>query len=171
MHLTWYVQFAYPFSDGTIADALAALKISADFEYSKPQNDTELAFVHRKIADGDIYWGSQRKARAEDVDDTLRLSGKAPELWHADTGVAEPVAYRIAEGRTTVPQHLEPNDAVFVVFRKAAAATSRTVPKPSQTKLTAVDGPWDVAFQPDRGAPPKITLPALASWHETPTPA
>jgi hypothetical protein len=29
-----------------------------------------------------------------------------------------------------------------------------------------VDGPWDIAFQPDRGAPTRITLPALASWHE-----
>ena len=54
-----------------------------------------------------------------------------------------------------------PNDAVFVVFRKAAAAPSRTVPAPVETALATVEGAWDVAFQPDRGAPAKITLAQL----------
>jgi hypothetical protein len=32
--------------------------------------------------------------------------------------------------------------------------------------LTNVSGAWDVAFQPNRGAPPRVNLPALASLHE-----
>ena len=80
---------------GSIADALASLKVAADFEYTKPQADTELAFVHRKLADGDVYWVSHRNARAEDVEATFRVQGKAPELWHADTGAIEPASYRI----------------------------------------------------------------------------
>ena len=43
------------FGSGTIADAMTALKVTADFEHSKPQADTELAFVHRKLADRDVY--------------------------------------------------------------------------------------------------------------------
>jgi hypothetical protein len=151
---------------GTIADALGSLKVDADFEYTKPQADTELAFVHRRLTDGDVYWVSQRKARAEDVEVTFRMTGKAPELWHADFGTVEPASYRTADGHTTVPLHLDPNDAVFVVFRKTAPATSRTAPKAIDTKLASVDGSWEVAFQPNRGAPAKITLPTLASWHE-----
>ena len=153
------------FGTATIGDALASLMVTADFEHSKPQADTELAFVHRKLADGDAYWVSHRNARTEDVEATFRVAGKAPELWHPDTGAIEPASYRIAEGRTIVPMHLDPNDAVFVVFRNAAAATSRNLPKASETTLLAVDGPWDVTFQPNRGAPPKVTLPALVSWH------
>jgi hypothetical protein len=65
-----------------------------------------------------------------------------------------------------VPLTLQPNDAVFVVFRKAAATPARTIPKSVETQLSTVEGSWDVAFQPDRGAPVRITLPALASWHE-----
>jgi hypothetical protein len=152
---------------GTIGDALTSLKVAADLDYTKPQADTELAFVHRKLTDGDVYWVSQRKARTEDVEVTFRMTGKAPELWHADSGMVEPASYRSADGRTTVPLHLDPNDAVIVVFRKAATATSRTVAKPVDTKLTSVDGAWDVAFQANRGAPAKATLPALASWHES----
>jgi len=151
---------------GSIADALASLKVAADFEYTKPQADTELAFVHRKLADGDLYWVSHRNARAEDVEATFRVQGKAPELWHAETGGVEAASYRTAEGRTIVSLTLQPNDAVFVVFRKAATAPSRTIAKPVETKLGLVEGSWDVAFQPNRGAPTKVTLPALASWHE-----
>ena len=150
---------------GSIADAMASLKAAADFEYTKPQADTELAFVHRKLADGDMYWVSHRNDRVDEVEASFRVQGKAPELWHADTGAVEPAPYRTAAGRTIVPLTLQPNDAVFVVFRKATKAPSRTIAKPVETALASVEGPWDVAFQPNRGAPAKVTLPALASWH------
>jgi hypothetical protein len=80
--------------------------------------------------------------------------------------VAEPAAYRIANGRTTVPLRLEPNDAVFVVFRRASAATSRTLPLQAETRLGTVQGSWDVTFQPNRGAPAQISLDALNSWSD-----
>ena len=91
--------------------------------------------MHRKLADGDVYWVSHRNARAEEVEATFRVQGKAPELWHADTGRVEPASYRTADGRTTVSLALEPNDAVFVVFRKAATAPSRTIARPVETVL------------------------------------
>lgn len=158
------------FGNGTIADVMAALKIPADFDYSKPQADTELAFVHRKLADGDVYWVSHRNARVDDVEATFRITGKAPEIWHADTGMIEPASYRIADGKTAVPLHLESNDAVFVVFRQAATVPSRTLPTAVEMKISTVGGAWEVAFQPNRGAPAKVTLPALASWHENSDP-
>jgi hypothetical protein len=102
------------------------------------------------------------------VEATFRVTGKAPELWHADTGKTERVSYTMANGRTTVPLHLEPWGTVFVVFRKAAAETSLTLPKVTETQLATVDGSWQVSFQPDRGAPLSITLDTLASWSENP---
>ncbi len=154
------------FASGTIADALAAINVDPDFEYTKPQQDTELLFVHRKLADGDAYWVNNRKARVENLDASFRIAGKAPELWHPDTGVQEPAAYRTAGGRTTVPLRLEPNDAVFVVFRKTSSTPSRTLPKIVETALGPVAGAWEVALQPNRGAPAKATLNSLASWSE-----
>jgi hypothetical protein len=105
--------------------------------------------------------------RVETLEATFRVTGKAPELWHADTGATEPASYTTAGGRTTVSLNLEPNDAVFVVFRKAAAAPSRTVSKPVESMLTTVAGPWEVAFQANRGAPEKIGLNELSSWSES----
>ena len=34
-----------------------------------------------------------------------------------ETGKKSAVSYAIADGKTTIPLTLEPNDAVFVVFR------------------------------------------------------
>jgi len=150
----------------TIAEVLTTLQMTPDFEYGKPRRDTNLMFVHRRLADGDLYWVNNRNARVEILDASFRVTGKAPELWHANTGVTEPASYRIADGRTTVPLRLEPNDAVFVVFRRASAATSRTLPLQAETKLGTVQGSWDVAFQPDRGAPAKIRLDSLSSWSD-----
>jgi hypothetical protein len=55
-----------------------------------------------------------------------------------------------------------------VVFRKATTETSRMLPKVTETQLATVDGSWQVSFQPDRGAPPSITLEKLASWSDNP---
>jgi len=151
----------------TAAQALTALQVPPDFEYSKPQKDTFLLFVHRALADGEIYWIDNRRARVENPEATFRVTGKAPELWHADTGQIEPVSYRIAGGRTFVPLRMDPNDAVFVVFRKAATAPSRTLAARVEAELGQVEGPWAVSFQADRGAPTRITLEKLVSWSES----
>jgi len=148
-----------------LAETQAALKISADFEYTKPQPDTSLLFVHRSLPPAEIYWVDHRNNRAETVDATFRVSGMVPELWHADTGVREPAAYRTEGGRVIVTLPLEAWDAVFVVFRPGSAP-ARTVALPSETRVAAVEGPWTVRFQADRAAPDSITLASLSSWHE-----
>ena len=98
--------------------SLKALNVAPDFDYTKPESDTRILFVHRKLADGDLYFVDNRNDRDETVDASFRVTGKAPELWHAETGNSEPASYKIADGRTTVPLHLEPWGTVFVVFRK-----------------------------------------------------
>ncbi len=156
------------YANQTVAQALSLAQVAPDFDYSKPQADTSLLFVHRKLPDGEVYWVNNRTPRKENLDATFRVTGKSAEIWHPETGRIEPASYKIAGGRTTVALHLEPADAVFVVFRKAAAAPSRTVPAPVETALATIEGPWEVSFQADRGAPAKITLDRLTSWHENP---
>jgi len=158
------------YANQTVAQALSLAQVTPDFEYAKPESDTNLLFVHRKLPDGEIYWVNNRASRNENLDATFRVTGKAAEIWHPQTGKTEPASYKIAGGRTTVSLRLEPADAVFVVFRKAAAAPSRTLPVPVETALATVEGPWDVAFQPERGAPAKITLPQLSSWPQNSDP-
>jgi alpha-L-rhamnosidase/F5/8 type C domain len=150
-----------------LEDLLPTLNISPDFEYTRPKTDTSILFLHRKLADGDIYFVDNRNDRDEVFDASFRVQGKAPELWHPDSGQIEPASYQSANGRTTVPLRLEPWGTIFVVFRHPANSPSRTTPAVVEQALVTVEGPWDVAFEPDRGAPPKMTLDKLISWPDS----
>jgi len=153
---------------GRLAGALAALHIAPDFEYTRPESDTELLYVHRQLDGADFYFVDNRRDRYESVDATFRIAGREAELWHADTGLIEPAAFRIADGRTTVPLKLEPWGTVFVVFRKPASTPSRILPERVDHSLGAIEGPWEVRFQPSRGAPDHVTLDKLISWPDHP---
>ncbi len=152
------------YAGSSLADALTALNVAPDFDYTKPESDINLQFVHRKLAGGDLYFVDNRQPRSEQLDATFRIAGKAPELWHPDTGKMEPASFTVANGRTTVPLSLESWGTVFVVFRKPSTSTSRTLPAVTTTQLTTVSGPWQVAFPPNWGAPASIVLDDLASW-------
>jgi hypothetical protein len=101
------------------------------------------------------------------LDVTFRVQGKAAELWNPETGTISPAGYRIANGRTTVPLRLAPNEAVFVLFRKPATSASRTLPREVETRLATLDGAWEARFQADRGAPAQLTFDKLISWSES----
>ena len=155
------------FAGRDLEGVFEALNVKRDFDYSKPEGDTRLLFVHRRLADGDLYFVDNRNDRDETVDASFRVSGKAPELWHAETGAAEPVSYATSDGRTTIPLHLEPWGAVFVVFRRPTVEAARVLPKERETLLADEGGPWNVAFQPGRGAPSRVALDSLSSWSES----
>jgi hypothetical protein len=156
------------YGDQKLGDVLAAIHVEPDFDYTKPESDANVIFVHRKLAGGDLYFVDNRNDRDEVLDATFRAEGKEAELWHADTGVIEPASFRIANGHTTVPLHLEPWSTVFVVFRKPTQTTSRSLPAISDEAIATIEGPWDLTFEPDRGAPAKVTLDKLTSWSENP---
>ena len=42
-------------------EVMRAIQIVPDFEYSKPQSDTEILFVHRQLKDGDLYYVDNRQ--------------------------------------------------------------------------------------------------------------
>jgi hypothetical protein len=155
------------FAGQNAAAALQALNSTPDFAYSKQPDDSQIIFVHRKIADGDIYFLDNRSDHDAEVETSFRVTGKAPELWYSETGQVTPVSYAISDGRTTVPLHFEPWGTVFVMFRKPTQVKSKVVPKSVETTLTTIDGSWDLTFQPDRGAPASVKLDKLISWSDS----
>jgi hypothetical protein len=146
-----------------LVDILNSIRIPFDFESTR-NLDAPITWIHRRDGDTEIYFLASGGDRAQDVEARFRVSGKEAELWHSDTGIIEPADYSIADGRTTVPLHLAPRESVFVIFRKPAAAPSRTSPVAQTTTLATVSGSWDVSFPANFGAPPKIQLDNLESW-------
>lgn len=130
-----------------------------------------ILFVHRKLADGDLYFVDNRDTQAVHLDASFRVAGHKAQIWRADEGNITEASYRSEGGRTIVPLDLAPNDAVFVVFRGKNAPASRIVAKAETHQLATLTGPWTVTFQPDRGAPPSLKLEQLSSLSEQSDPA
>lgn len=153
-----------------LGEVLSALHLAPDFDYVKHNSDSDLQFVHRKLKNGDIYFVDNRSNHDESIDATFRVAGMLPELWRAETGTTEAASFKIAQGRTTVPLHLEAWGTVFVVFRKPISETSHVVPSAIERKVTTFTGPWTVSFQSGRGAPASITMNHLSDWSQSDDP-
>ena len=146
-----------------VSEVLTSLSVSKDIEYSRAL-DSNLAWIHRRDGDTDIYFVANRSDRPQDIEARFRVNGKDAELWHADTGAIEPADYIIADGRTVVPLHLAERESVFVVFRRPASSESRRLPLVTRTTVAILNGPWEVSFPPNLGAPTKAQLAKLESW-------
>lgn len=155
------------FTGKTIPEVLQQLNVQPDFSYNQIKTGTKLLYVHRRLPNGDIYWINNRNDRNETVEVTFRLSGKVPQIWHPETGRVEPASYRFSNGLTTVHLDLTPNDAVFVVFQKLTARTSVLLPVKTGAVVTTIDGPWNVFFQANRGAPESARFDKLRSYAES----
>jgi hypothetical protein len=154
------------FGGKSIREVLTTMNIDPDFTYTKPQEDTRVLFVHRRLGDVDFYWVNNRNNRVEDLEVTFRVNGREAEIWHPETGKTEPASYTISNGVTRVPLLLEPNDAVFVVFRNKTRIESRAIKRPAEHQLAELEGPWNVSFQERRGAPAQAVFESLEPWNE-----
>ncbi|MQP66398.1 glycoside hydrolase [Niveispirillum sp. SYP-B3756] len=151
-----------------LPSALQARQLTPDWD-AGPLT-ANLAVLHRQLDDGDLYFVSNRSAERLTGPIRFRVSGKAPELARAETGSIEPAAYQIADGRTQVPLSLEGHEALFVLFRKPATADSLALTAPALRPALPLTGPWEVRFQPGRGAPAAHRFDTLVSWTAMPEP-
>jgi alpha-L-rhamnosidase/F5/8 type C domain len=152
------------FSGMTLPEVLSALQIKPDFEYKNIKANPNLLFVHRILSDADIYWVDNRSDTIINIEAGFRVEGKAPEIWHPETGKTELVSYNISEGQTKVPLLMKPYDAVFVVFSKKAGSASFVLAQRTEKQLANLSGDWIVKFQPNRGAPSQSSITSLTSW-------
>jgi alpha-L-rhamnosidase len=151
--------------------ALDTLGIAPDFVHSKPNADTTIMFKHRRTADADIYYYTNRKDRAENVVLNFGVSGKIPEHWDAATATVSGISFDVRDGQTAIPMMLRPHQSGFIVFRQAAGDVKGVaMAETKTTSLGELSGPWSLAFQADRGAPAKVTLPTLEDWSKNAAP-
>jgi hypothetical protein len=99
----------------SLAEVLAELDLHPDFSKGL---DADLAYIHRRAGDTDIYFVSNQRGSYSTTECRFRVAGAAPQLWNPETGQiqAAPV-WRVDGGRTILPMSFDPADSVFVVFR------------------------------------------------------
>jgi hypothetical protein len=143
--------------------ALASAGVGPDFRIASGAKDTDYRFVHRKLADGDLYFVNNRTDKAGRIEARFRVTGQQPELWRAIDGTATPVSYHTEGGETVIPLDVGAEDAFFILFRNPAKAASATIAAKPTRQVATLSSPWTVSFQPGRGAPAKIAMPTLTS--------
>ncbi len=146
-----------------LAAVLRADGVPPDFEADGP-----LRYTHRRDAGGDIYFVANRSSGTVTANAAFRVTGKAPELWDPLTcEIRRGQVWEERDGRTFVPLKLDAHDSVFVVFRKSAKPPRPESSARNWDEFTAVQeitGPWEVCFQPGRGAPEQTTFDTLTDW-------
>lgn len=114
---------------GESHSALGAMSVTPDFTYrsddgsADKQSDPAFDFVHRRVADTDIYFVRNTRAKASAATLSFRVEGRMPEVWIPDDGSATPaLVYReTKDGRTEIPLAFPPSGSVFLIFQRPAA--------------------------------------------------
>jgi hypothetical protein len=87
-----------------------------------------MEYLHRQEQGYDLYFLSNQEFFPVSTEVSFRVSGRVPELWHADTGtIEEAPLWRQQNGRTVIPMEFDPAGSVFVVFRKPATGADPIV--------------------------------------------
>ncbi|MFO7973411.1 MAG: glycosyl hydrolase, partial [Candidatus Hydrogenedentota bacterium] len=127
-------------------DLLAHDDVLPDCRWNAP-NDA-LGYIHRKTADADVYFVSNRAEERLEVTCTFRVSGKQPELWDPMTGERwDAVVFEQNGDATSVPLEFPPYGALFVVFRESVGenvksqGTSNFV---TVEQVQELEGSWTV---------------------------
>jgi len=149
---------------------LARIGVAPDMDYAGSATGGPLVFAHRTLADGDVYFVANRRTAPLAQEVRFRVSGRMPELWHADSGTTSAVSYRTEGDHVVVSLALDAEDSVFVVFRRPANLARRTIVAPAPRPVATVAGPWTVRFQRGRGAPDEARFATLAPLDHSTTP-
>ena len=148
----------------SLEEALEREHIAPDISFDRQADSKDLLTLHRRTRYADLYFISNQSDRQVAVEANFRVRDKAPELWRAETGSSEALSYRRSRFGVAAPLALAPHDSVFVVFRTRARGREWSAPASRRTDLASITGPWQVSFQPGRGAPPSAVFDKLVSW-------
>jgi len=151
-------------------DSFAALGVERDVMASNAsgQRAKSIAWNHRTDAQFDIYFISNQLDSARTIDLSLRVAGRQPELWDAVTGETRPATdWKIENGRTSLPLHLDRNGSIFVVFRKPSTqASAHTGPNWLEiNQVQTLVGTWQVRFDTKSAGPAQpVAFAQLTDW-------
>ncbi|MBI5283405.1 MAG: hypothetical protein HY858_17125 [Candidatus Solibacter usitatus] len=134
-------------------------------------SDAPLRFAHRRSATMDIYFVSNGEPRAVEAACTFRVRGRAPELWHPESGAMRPLPEfsSTPQGDTLIPLRFEPEESYFIVFRDKSAGRAPGRNFSGRRTALELSGAWEVTFDPKLGGPDRpVQLATLEDWSKRP---
>jgi hypothetical protein len=155
----------YPDYDQT-AGILKSMGVVEDFTATGP-----VRYGHRRTADRDIYFVSNRSGAPIKADCRFRVAAGNPELWNPVTSERRALPqFERKDGTTIIPMEFDAFQSFFVIFGGKGQVPASTDAKnfPELKPMQEISGAWDVAFDPKWGGPEKITFDALQDWSKRP---
>ena len=148
------------------ATALAQMGIVEDF-----QSDGPIRYGHRRTENEEIYFVSNTTADKQVTTCRFRVMDAVPELLNPMTGAVRELPVYKQEGEThiSIPLTFEAYQSFFVIFRSSVPETALSSDRdkrnfPAYQIVDELGGSWEVAFDPDWGAPAKVRFYGLQDW-------
>jgi hypothetical protein len=143
------------------AGVLERMNVAPDFASGVP-----LRYAHRQDGAADIYFLANPENRDIEAEPSFRVRDKRPELWDPVTGEMRELKVFTAKGLLTmVPLRFAPHQSFFLVFRKPVGPATDSRPNfAAIDEAAALNGSWDVSFDPKWGGPDKITFEKPEDW-------
>lgn len=148
-------------------ETFAPIGIERDFIVTETNSEyaKDIAYTHRQGNGIDIYFVSNQQDFPRQIDISLRVIGRIPELWNPVNGkINTDIDWEMQNNRTKVRLHLDANESTFIVLQ------TPTDEKKHQSKLTRISGlkiksPWQVQFdEKSRGPKERIIFNKLTDW-------
>jgi hypothetical protein len=154
----------FPAYDLTAA-VLKSMGVVEDFTATGP-----VRYGHRRTADRDIYFVSNRTGAPIKADCRFRVTEGNPELWNPVTGERRALPqFERQDGTTTIPMEFDAFQSFFVVFSKGEAPALANGKNFSEVvPVQEISGAWEVSFDPKWGGPENVTFDTLQDWTQRP---
>jgi alpha-L-rhamnosidase/Glycosyl hydrolases family 2, sugar binding domain len=125
-----------------------------------------IAWTHRKVGDDDIYFVSNQKDEEQLVEFSFRKNGKMPEIFNPVTNtIWQSHRWIVKNGRTIITERLDPNESLFIVFRKNALEYKHGMLRAAMVTVSKFPNKWKMTL--DKNFDYKetsIVFDSLTSW-------
>jgi hypothetical protein len=150
------------------ASLLKVLAVPEDFSAAG-----SLRYTHRDLGETQVYFVANRTGQSVREECTFRVDFGRPELWDPLTGERKPLPeYDRRDGMTTIPLSFAAYQSFFIVFTTGstleAAGDKSGMNFPDIQPLMALEGPWEVRFDPAWGGPERVEFEELVDWTARP---
>lgn len=143
----------------------SSLKVAAD------EPGAEIRSIHRRDGRAEIYFVANTAWTSGRVRCTFPVDGLQPELWDPVLDTTRDLRdFTQSNGGTSLTIEFAPAQSFFVVFRRAilqkASTRTRRPDFPSHEMVAALDGAWQVHFDPVWGGPESVVFDTLTDWSD-----
>lgn len=142
------------------------VKDSGSKEYAQ-----DIAYTHRQGDGVDIYFVSNQTDKMRDLDISLRVSGKTPQIWNPVTGEVSPIStshhFKDSGHRSDLRISLDAYQSLFIVLKETTKDIKETVTKEEVGRISGYSPKkaWTVQFDPTQRGPEKpVIFEKLTDW-------